>query len=217
MPKRTSAVESSNVSSNKGGSKILPQDALDDNARLKDGDNTSSSSNSGIVLDDEDDEDLINDEFDRIRTVKRRKEELRAAERGIRVVNAFEGYAFDYGLRPGDKLVAVDGWRIDDGVTVEDVRNKLRGEPGSNVDITFEREGVKGENTVSIRRSVVQIQDVKLATLVGKPENGIGYIQLTGFTSDAGREVRNSIFALQEAAERASGGDNSLQVGPHRI
>ncbi len=201
------------MSSSQGGSKILPQDALDDNARLKDGDNTSSSSSSGIVLDDdEDDEDVINDAFERARIAKRRKEEQRAAERGIRVVNAFEGYAFDYGLRPGDKLVAVDGWRFDDGVTVEDVRNKLRGEPGSNVDITFEREGVKGENTVSIRRSVVQIQDVKLASLVGKPENGIGYIQLTGFTADAGREVRNSIFALQEAAERASGGDRSLQV-----
>lgn len=216
LPKPTAAVESSNVRSTSApqeGSKLLPQDALDDNARLKDGDSTSSSSSSsGIVLDDEeDDEDLINDEFERARIAKRRMEEQKAAERGIRVINAFEGYAFDYGLRPGDKLVAVDGWRFDNGATVEDVRNKLRGEPGSDVDITFEREGVQGENTVTIKRTVVQIQDVKLATLVGKPENGIGYIQLTGFSADAGREVRNSIFALQEAAEIASGGDTSLQ------
>merc|ERR1712038_260383 len=51
----------------------------------------------------------------------------------------------------------------------------------------------------------------KLTTFLGKPEDGIGYIQLSGFSADAGREVRNSIFALQEAAERASDGGNGLQ------
>lgn len=177
---------------------------MEDNARLND---ISTNANS-----EEDDEDLIEDEFERAAMAKQRLEDEKEAARGIRVVNAFEGYAFDYGMRPGDKLVAVDGWRIDNGSTVEDVRNRLRGEPGSDVEITFEREGVAGENTVKIQRTIVQIQDVKLASLVGKPEDGIGYIQLAGFSADAGREMRNSIFALQQAAERASGGETSLQV-----
>ena len=66
----------------------------------------------------------------------------KAVAKGIRVVNAFEGYAFDYGMRPGDKLVAVDGWEIEPGTPVEEVRNRLRGEPGSSVEIAFERDGV---------------------------------------------------------------------------
>ena len=129
-----------------------------------------------------------------------RKEIQKARDRGIRVVSAFEGYAFDYGLRPGDKIIAIDGVPVDpltpakptsltsDGstndvlVNVEQVRNKLRGEPGSEVQITFVRDGVPGENTVTVPRTVVQIRDVKLATLVGNPQDRIGYIQLTGFS-----------------------------------
>mmetsp|Transcript_16140 Transcript_16140/g.24189 ORF Transcript_16140/g.24189 Transcript_16140/m.24189 type:complete len:791 (-) Transcript_16140:107-2479(-) len=199
------AVESSSttISDKNGGSKILPTGAMEDNTRLND---ISSSANS-----EDDDEDLIEDEFERAAMAKQRLEDQKEAAKGIRVVNAFEGYAFDYGMRPGDKLVAIDGWRIDNGSTVEDVRNKLRGDPGSDVEITFERDGVAGENTLKIQRTIVQIQDVKLASLVGKPEDGIGYIQLAGFSADAGREMRNSIFALQQAAERASGGETSLQ------
>lgn len=179
--------------------KILPKDALEDNERLLD-----------------DDEDLISvDEFERediIQEKMNQKKALKKAiDKGIRVVSAFEGYSFDYGMRPGDKIVAVDGFRIKPGASVESVRNRLRGEPGSTVDITFERDGVDGENTVTLPRTIVRIRDVKLASLIGKPENGIGYIQLSGFTSDAGREVRQSIFALQRAAEEASNGQSSLQ------
>jgi len=140
-----------------------------------------------------------------------RKAYDKAVERGIRVVNAFEGYAFDYGMRPGDKIVAVDGWRVEPGAPVEDVRNRLRGDPGSTVDITIERDRVEGETTLAVPRTLVQIADVKLATMIGKPSDGIGYIQLTGFTADAGREVRNALLSLQSAAEEATGGKGSLQ------
>ena len=135
----------------------------------------------------------------------------KARKNGIRVVNAFEGYAFDYGLRVGDKLVAIDDKPITESTSVDQVRTNLRGEPGTLVSISFEREGVAGVQTVTMPRQVVRIDDVKLATLVGKPSEGIGYIQLTGFASDAGREVRQSIMALQRAAEDASGGERSLQ------
>ena len=129
-----------------------------------------------------------------------RREIQKARDRGIRVVSAFEGYAFDYGLRTGDKIVAIDGVRVDPLTpintrtveasstgssilaNVEQVRNKLRGEPGSQVRITFERDGLTGENTVIVPRTIVQLRDVKLATLVGNPEDRIGYIQLTGFS-----------------------------------
>ena len=110
----------------------------------------------------------------------------------------------------GDKLVAIDDDPID-GKTVEDVRNKLRGEPGTLVSISFEREGVSGVQTITMPRSVVRVRDVKLATLMGKPSDGIGYIQLSGFASETGREMRNAIHFLQRAAEDASDGEHSLQ------
>lgn len=190
-----------------GNEKILPKDALQDNQRLE------IESSSSMI---EDDEDLISaDEFEREDIlqdkINQKKAMKKAMDKGIRVVSAFEGYSFDYGMRPGDKIVAVDDWRVTPGTSVESVRNRLRGEAGSTVDITFERDGVQGENTVTVPRTIVQIRDVKLASLIGKAENGMGYIQLSGFTSDAGREVRQAIFALQQAAEEASNGQNSLK------
>lgn len=131
--------------------------------------------------------------------------------RGIRVISAFEGYAFDYGLRVGDRLLQVDDLPINPKTSIEQVRNRLRGQPGTSVEISFERDGVDGIQTINMPRSVVRIHDVKLATLIGNPHDGVGYIQLSGFASDAGREVRNAIRYLQQASEDASGGERSLQ------
>jgi len=117
-----------------------------------------------------------------------------------------EGYAFDYGMRPGDKIVAVDGKKLSRDESVENVRNMLRGEPGSKVAITIQRVGIDGESTLEVPRTLVQMRDVKLTTLLGKPKDGIGYIQLTGFTANSGRDTRNSIYALQKAAEEVSDG-----------
>lgn len=184
--------------------KLLPQDAIQDNLKLKDGDNIS---NGATTTDDDEDEDGY--------SLQERLDEKKAIEKvrnqGIRVVSAFEGYAFDYGMRVGDRLIAIDDTQVGPDTTVEEVRNKLRGQPGTSVEVSFEREGVEGVQTVSIPRTVVKIRDVKLATLVGNPTDGIGYIQLTGFAQDAGREMRNAILSLQRQAEDVTGGERSLQ------
>ena len=184
------------------GAKILPKSAKEDAQKLQDGDISSSSVGSTEEVDQEDLDDF---------QVQQKLELDKARKNGIRVVNAFEGYSFDYGLRVGDKLVAIDDNPIDENTSVDQVRNKLRGEPGTLVSISFEREGVSGVQTITMPRQVVRIRDVKLATLVGNPKDGIGYIQLSGFASDAGREVRQALMALQRAAEDASGGERSLQ------
>ena len=46
----------------------------------------------------------------------------------IKAVKAFEGYAFDHGMRTGDELVAIDDRPISTFSSIDDVRNKLRGE-----------------------------------------------------------------------------------------
>lgn len=166
-----------------------------------------SSSSSTVALEDDDDDDGVSLE-DRL---AQKKMIEKARERGIRVVSAFEGYAFDYGMRPGDKLLSIDQTDISTSTSVEQVRNLLRGEPGTDVTIEFEREGVPGIQTVTMPRTVVQIRDVKLATLIGNPQDGIGYIQVTGFASNTGQEVRQAIIGLQRAAEVASDGERSLQ------
>ena len=159
-------------------------------------------STSKNVDDNDDNENDMQDSTKMIRQIQ---------EKGIRVVSAFEGYAFDAGMRVGDKLLTIDDMVIGPDTTVDQVRNKLRGEPGTYVDVSFQREGLREIQTVTVPRTVVKLRDVKLATILGDVKDGIGYIQLTGFSIDAGKEVRNAIFALQQMTEDATNGDSSLK------
>eukprot|EP00586_Coscinodiscus_wailesii_P021132 CAMPEP_0172498168 /NCGR_PEP_ID=MMETSP1066-20121228/110221_1 /TAXON_ID=671091 /ORGANISM="Coscinodiscus wailesii, Strain CCMP2513" /LENGTH=787 /DNA_ID=CAMNT_0013271349 /DNA_START=208 /DNA_END=2571 /DNA_ORIENTATION=+ len=153
---------------------------------------------SNSVVDDGDDDDV---------TIRNLDDEpgviVRKPNKGIRVVNAFEGYAYEYGMRVGDKLLTVDSKPIN-GKSVEEVRNMLRGEPGTDVTIRFLRDGVNGEQEVTIPRRVVKIRDVKCASLVN---DDVGYVQLMGFSQDAGIETRQAIYALQDAVVEKTGGE----------
>jgi carboxyl-terminal processing protease len=203
-------------------SQLLPQDAIED-SMMPEQVGVSQTSNSkqqqskaNLISTDGNDLELDDEDDEEERMVMEKKQQqfkaiAKAQEKGIRVVSAFEGYAFDYGMRVGDRLKQVDDLVVTAGTSVEDVRNLLRGEPGTMVTIKFERDGVPGIQEVTMPRTVVQLRDVKLATLVGKPSDGIGYISLSGFASSAGAEVRGAILALEQAAEEASNGAHSLK------
>jgi len=169
-------------------------------------DSKAPSSPVGFSIDDSDGEDDSSIDADAMRQ-RIRQRQAAAKERGIQVVSAMEGYAFDYGLRVGDKIVAVDG---KPATTVEQVRNQLRGEPGSYVTIDFERQGVAGIQSVQMPRTVVRMNQVPLATLID-PAKSVGYIRVSAFASDTGPQVRKAILALQRAAEDAAHGESSLK------
>jgi len=200
------------------GSKLLPNDAIQDSmVPAEDENNVSNAKDQSPdtrIVDNKNAADDEDDEEDKY--IKQRRKELlkslaKAQDKGIQVVSAFEGYAFDYGMRTGDRLTKIDDLVVEKGkTTVEDVRNVLRGTPGTMVNIQFERDGIKGIQEVAMPRTVVRLRDVKLATLVGKPSDGIGYISLSGFAASAGNEVRGAILALEQAAVDASDGQHSL-------
>ena len=63
--------------------------------------------------------------------------------RGIVVVDAFENYAFDNNIRVGDRILSVDGTDTTD-MSVDNVRNLLRGDPGTDISIVLERDVYPG-------------------------------------------------------------------------
>jgi hypothetical protein len=148
------------------------------------------------------------DDEEELDIIERKRARRKSMEEGVRVASAFEGYAYDAGMRVGDKLLAVDDFEITPTTAVDEVRNHLRGEPGTEVQIKFLREGVGGKvnepQTITLKRAVVHIPDVKYFGFVGDPHDGIGYIDLSGFASETGREVRYAIKALQHGAELLS-------------
>ena len=59
--------------------------------------------------------------------------------------------AYRAGLRPGDVIVEVDG-KLMDGLNTTEVANRLRGPEGTEVEIGYERPGVKGLTKVTVVR-----------------------------------------------------------------
>jgi carboxyl-terminal processing protease len=112
------------------------------------------------------------------------------------VLNAFEGYAFDRGVRAGDIIVEVDGTPVR-GMSLEKVTELLRGEPGTLVRVRLGRETRAADGTrryfdVVLPRRLVTIHDVPLYGMI-KSYDGVGYVRLQSFASNAGRELRAAI------------------------
>lgn len=119
------------------------------------------------------------------------------------VVSAFEGYAFDTGVRPGDVIDSVDGHSTS-GMNITSVTELLRGDPGTTVEISVLREGVPQPLTFTLKRQKVQLRDVPVATFIGDKSDGIGYVRLQSFAKDAAAEVSNAIETLMSDAASAT-------------
>ena len=94
------------------------------------------------------------------------------------------------GLQPGDVVLAVDGEAVD-GSTMNDEISRIRGEPGTDVTLTLQREG--GEPfDVTITRAEITLQEVETRMIDGH----IGYIALNGFSAPASEQFAAALAEL---------------------
>ncbi len=98
------------------------------------------------------------------------------------------------GLKIGDQIVAVDG-KDAKGKTLEELDDILRGFPGTAVELTIRRPGKSGDMKVMLTREEVDVPNVPYHSMVS---DDIGYVTLTTFTRDAGRNVANAVKELRE-------------------
>lgn len=96
------------------------------------------------------------------------------------------------GLLPGDKILEIDGISMK-GKTSSQVTDYLKGNAGTSFSMKIERYGV-GELTKTITREQITMKNVPYFGMV---DNKVGYIELTGFTPNAGKEVRDAVLALK--------------------
>mmetsp|Transcript_973 Transcript_973/g.2951 ORF Transcript_973/g.2951 Transcript_973/m.2951 type:complete len:882 (-) Transcript_973:408-3053(-) len=119
----------------------------------------------------------------------------------ILVLSALEGYAYDAGVRPGDRILQIDGRPIS-GARVEEVKNMLRGEPGTQVSLLLQRDGSTQEAIpIDVQRAEVRLPDVSLATMMA-PRTG--YVKLDGFSEGTAEELARAMVRLY-ASQRAAG------------
>ncbi|MCE2733452.1 MAG: S41 family peptidase [Cyclobacteriaceae bacterium] len=98
------------------------------------------------------------------------------------------------GLKAGDEVLKIDSKNLS-SLTQEEAGNLMKGQLGTPVTLTVKRYGVDKPIELSFKRERIKISNVPHFTLL---QSQTGYIQLTDFTPDAGKEVRNALIALKE-------------------
>lgn len=110
----------------------------------------------------------------------------------IVITDIYKGFPADkQDIKPGDIMITVDGKSLK-GLSTEKVSSMLKGEPGSEVEITFRRNDK--EFTKTIKREKVSIPAVPY---YGMLDESIGYIRFNGFTQNCIDEVSTALSDLK--------------------
>ncbi|GIV36289.1 MAG: peptidase S41 [Cyclobacteriaceae bacterium] len=112
----------------------------------------------------------------------------------------FPGYpAHKGGLKIGDEVIAIDGRSLA-GLTPEEAGLLMKGEAGKPVKLTVKRLGLTEPLTLEFKRERIKISNVPY---FGMLDNETGYIKLTEFTPEAGKNVRQALLKLKEQQARS--------------
>lgn len=108
--------------------------------------------------------------------------------------------AYKAGMKPKDKIVAIDGQPIYK-LTSEECVKKLKGKENTTVKVTVIRDGVKDPKDIEIKRAVVELKYVKSRMVDTK--NKIGYLRLTQFGENVYPDVAKALEGLQAQGMKA--------------
>ncbi len=119
----------------------------------------------------------------------------RTIEKRTVVTMVYEAYpAYKNGLRIGDEVIKMDGIELSK-LSQEEASHLMRGQVGTVVKLSVKRLGKDKLIELEFKREKIKINNVPYAGMVN---DDVGYIQLTEFTPDAGKEVKNALVKLKE-------------------
>ncbi|MEE8526970.1 MAG: S41 family peptidase [Gammaproteobacteria bacterium] len=96
------------------------------------------------------------------------------------------------GIRSGDIIISVDGEAVD-GTNLNDTVSRMRGTPGTEVQVTVRRESETVPSTYVLKRARIRVQSVKAEML----EPGIGYLRISQFSESTGPDLEAAIMELE--------------------
>lgn len=106
---------------------------------------------------------------------------------------------YKQGVRAGDIITHIGGKSTED-LSMSDLRNLMRGEPGTAVEFTIEREGEPEPLLFMLTREEVRLKNVTYSDFArGDTASGIAYVKLERFGQGAAQEVKRSLTDMQQA------------------
>lgn len=107
--------------------------------------------------------------------------------------------AWKAGIKANDRIVRINGELTRD-ITLTDAVKKMRGKPGTIVNISVLRESEKKILEFKIPRDTIRIKDIKEAKIL---ESGIGYIRLVEFRENTSKNMDIALEELKKQGMRA--------------
>jgi carboxyl-terminal processing protease len=108
------------------------------------------------------------------------------------ITQVYKGFPADLaGIKAGDLIKKVDGFSLK-GIGTDNVSDKLKGDPGSEVKLTVERDG--SESEITMKRARIAVPAV---TYYGMLDNKTGYIRFSSFTQNSIEEVKKALIVLK--------------------
>ena len=97
------------------------------------------------------------------------------------------------GIKAGDYIVKINNTQVQ-GKSLSEAVDLMRGPVGSGIELTIRRRGEKKALIFNVIREVIQIKSVKADLL----EKNIGYIRLTSFNENSGKQIEREIEKLEK-------------------
>lgn len=109
------------------------------------------------------------------------------------------------GIEAGDLIISLDGEPVRE-MSLTDAIDKMRGEPGTDIDLSIRRKGEKELLEFTLTRAEIKVASVRSENL----GDGIGYLRITQFQDKSGTELVAEIKKLQQQATENEQGLNGL-------
>lgn len=98
------------------------------------------------------------------------------------------------GVQEGDRIVSIDTFQAR-GWSTQQAQNKLLGEIGTAVTVTFNRPGVPQPLKLNFKRAEIHVPAVSFRMMV---DDRVGYIPLTRFSEQTTQDIAESVVELRK-------------------